>query len=90
MALPLLYASADIIAINQSPAVVPPPHGAAGCELPIDRVVHCSIIDGSRHQWLSHRTAYEAVFSCRRAPLEPEPKPGREHPNNFLPKIAKD
>ncbi|ADC45050.1 hypothetical protein Rmet_6433 [Cupriavidus metallidurans CH34] len=26
--LPLLYASADIIAINQSPAVVPPPHGS--------------------------------------------------------------
>ncbi|MGN5477030.1 thiamine pyrophosphate-binding protein [Cupriavidus basilensis] len=36
--------------------------------------MHCSIIDGSRHQWLSHQTAYEAVFSCRRAPLEPVPQ----------------
>ncbi|SOY57433.1 hypothetical protein CBM2587_A90026 [Cupriavidus taiwanensis] len=44
----------------------------------------------TRHQWLSHPAAYEAVFHADAHRLNPSHKPGREHPNNFLPKIAKD
>ncbi|SOY42984.1 hypothetical protein CBM2589_B100035 [Cupriavidus taiwanensis] len=44
----------------------------------------------TRHQWLSHPAAYEAVFHADAHRLNPSHKFGREHPNNFLPKIAKD
>jgi hypothetical protein len=52
--------------------------------------MQCIIIFGSRHQWLSHSAAYKAVSHADAHRLNPSHKPGREHPNNFLPKIAKD
>jgi hypothetical protein len=33
---------------------------------------------------LSHQTAYEAVFSCRRAPLEPVPQARQRASEQFF------